>query len=137
MEVQSIHHVSLTASDLERSRRFYREVLGLEEIPRPDFDFRGAWFKLGPLQQLHLIVHEGATFRGQKGLDGRDLHFAVRVRSYRRALEELHAHGFHVDGDPMSSLRMRVTPNAITKFPQIHILDPDRHVIEINAEELD
>ena len=137
MEVQAIHHVSLTASDLDRSRRFYREVLGLQEIPRPDFDFRGAWFQLGPHQQLHLIVHEGATFRGHKGLDGRDLHFAIRVRSYRKALEELHAHGFHEDGDPMSPLRMRVTPHAITKFPQIHILDPDRHVIEINAEELD
>ena len=137
MEIQSIHHVSLTSSDLDRSRRFYREVLGLKEIPRPDFPFRGAWFELGPQQQLHLIVHEDATFRGQKGLDGRDLHFAVRVRSYRRAMEILRAHGFHEDGDPMDPLRMRVTPNAITNFPQIHILDPDRHVIEINAEQLD
>ena len=137
MEIQGIHHVSLTASDLDRSRRFYREVLGLEEIPRPDFPFRGAWFQLGLHQQLHLIVHADATFRGQKGLDGRDLHFAVRVRSYREAMETHHAHGFHEDGDPMDPLRMRVTPNAITKFPQIHILDPDRHVIEINAEQLD
>jgi len=32
---------------------------------------------------------------------------------------------------------MRVTINGPTGYPQIHIMDPDRNVIEINAEEVD
>ena len=30
-----------------------------------------------------------------------------------------------------------VNPHATAGFPQIYILDPDRHVIEVNAEFLD
>jgi hypothetical protein len=30
-----------------------------------------------------------------------------------------------------------VSPHATAGFPQLYILDPDRHVIEVNAERLD
>jgi glyoxylase I family protein len=42
MEIVELHHVSLPTTDLERSRRFYAEVLELKEIPRPPFPFPGA-----------------------------------------------------------------------------------------------
>ena len=35
MEIEFNHHIALTVTDLERSRLFYREILGLAEIPRP------------------------------------------------------------------------------------------------------
>lgn len=131
-----LHHVSLNVTDLERSRAFYREILGLQEITRPPFGFPGAWFAIGDSQQLHLIVHPGATFRGEKGIDTRDNHFAVRVRSYRSALEFLRGKGYSEHStDEMT--RMHLQPHATAGFPQLYILDPDRHVIEINAEVLD
>jgi len=34
-------------------------------------------------------------------------------------------------------MKMRTNPHATAGFPQIYILDPDRNVIEINAQELD
>ena len=137
MRIETIHHVSLTVTDLDRSKQFYREILALAEIERPGFPFPGAWFQVGGNQQLHLILHSGATFRGDKGIDTRDGHFAVRVGSYRRAVEFLQSKGYREDlaeGDPM---KMRTNPQAVAGFPQIYILDPDRHVIEINAEKLD
>jgi len=137
MEIQTIHHVSLNATDLERSRTFYREILCLCEIARPDFPFPGAWFAIGGGQQLHLIVHPEATLRGDKGIDTRDTHFAVRVASFTRAVEFLRARGYREDAAGHDLLQMKLNPRATAGFPQIYILDPDRHVIEINAAALD
>jgi glyoxylase I family protein len=137
MRIETIHHVSLTVTDLDRSRKFYREILGLREIERPAFPFPGAWFQVGGSQQLHLIAHAGATFRGVKGIDTRDGHFAVRVASYRNALEFLTSKGYREDAADRDLMKMRSNPRATAGFPQIYILDPDRHVIEINAENLD
>jgi glyoxylase I family protein len=41
--VESLHHLSVSVTELERAKRFYREVLGLREVERPAFDFPGAW----------------------------------------------------------------------------------------------
>jgi glyoxylase I family protein len=134
MDVETLHHVSLPVSDLERSKEFYGDVLGLIEVERPPFDFPGAWFGLGG-DRLHLIVDENSTFRGEKGVDSRDIHCAVRVRSFRDALEFLRSKGY--DEKATGLMEMKVSPHATAGFPQIYILDPDRNVIEINAEKLD
>ncbi len=130
-----LHHVSIPVTDLERSRRFYREVLGLSEIDRPPFDFAGAWFALGD-GQLHLIVHAGQpsppTFRTGKPIDSRDVHFAIRVADFRAAVRDLRSKGYDEKAaDPF--LRLRVNENATAGFPQVFILDPDHHTIELNA----
>jgi glyoxylase I family protein len=137
MDIESIHHVTLTVGDLERSKDFYRDVLALQEIARPNFPFPGAWFQAGTHQQLHLIVHADGTFRGKKNIDTRDVHFAVRVKSYRAAMDFLSAKGFREDADDGDPKKMKAQRHATAGFPQIYILDPDRHVIEINAEKLD
>lgn len=134
--IETIHHVSLPVTDLERSKRFYRDILGLREIARPPFDFAGAWFQVGD-RQLHLIVHNRATFRGAKGVDSRDIHFALRVESYRQALEFLRSKGYREHAEAADPMNMKVSPKPTAGFPQLYIMDPDRHVIEINAARLD
>jgi len=90
------------------------------------------------VQEVHLIVHDHgrATFR-QKALDTRDVHFAVRVPSFRGAVEFLRAKGYREDASLDDPFRMVVQPRATAGYPQIYICDPDRHVIEINAERLE
>src|SRR5215470_14221765 len=111
MDIQVLHHVSLPVRDLERSKRFYLEVLGLEEIERPKFPFGGAWFRVGEKQELHLILqHTDATYRENKGPDSGDIHLAVRVKSYGAVLEFLHANGYREDADAGDLKRMRTNP---------------------------
>ncbi len=136
MDVRVLHHVSLPVGDLERSRRFYREVLGLEEIARPPFPFPGAWFRLGD-RELHLIAGEGAVPRGAEDADPRRLHFAVRVGSFWKALEHLRDRGYLEDAREGYPTRVLALPRSVVGYPQLYVLDPDRHLVEINAERLD
>jgi glyoxylase I family protein len=127
IQYEQLHHVALVVTDLARAKTFYREVLGLTEIDRPNFPFGGAWYGVGDTgQQLHLIVHDGETLRSG-GLDTRDGHFALRVRSYRETLAWLDRCGVPYEARPR--------PTA--GFAQIYVLDPDRNVIELNAEDPD
>ncbi len=44
LEFETLHHVAISVGDLARAKRFYGEILGLEEIARPNFPFAGAWY---------------------------------------------------------------------------------------------
>jgi glyoxylase I family protein len=132
MGIDGLHHVALPCADLERSRRFYQEILGLTEIQRPALPVAGAWFRVGDRQELHLVVGDAqATFRSRKGMDTNDIHFAIRVASYRQALEALKARGYREDANPDDPMGIRTSMRV--GYPQIYLLDPDRNIIEINA----
>jgi hypothetical protein len=87
--------------------------------------------------QLHLIVAEEPTFREGKGVDSRDVHFAVRVGNIQEAYDSLVGKGYDKDADALDPMAMKVSPRPTAGFPQIYVLDPDRNVIEINAAKLD
>ncbi len=90
IQVQQIDHVSVLITDVERSRRFYRDLLGLKEIAKPrTFDFVVLWFDLGG-QQLHLLLKDRPDTRGPR-------HFALRVADVRAAREHCRAQGLAVD----------------------------------------
>src|SRR5690349_14254069 len=55
MRILELNHVAIHVQDVEKSCEFYSTVLKLERIPRPAFDFPGAWFRLGVNQELHII----------------------------------------------------------------------------------
>ena len=133
--IESIHHVSLPITNPERSRQFYSEILGLTEITRLPFDFDGVWYQVGD-RQLHLIVHNESTFREKKPVDSRDIHFAIRVNSYRETRDFLHSKGFHPEAADEFK-RMKESPHSTAGWPQLYIIDPDRNVRELNAEQLD
>jgi glyoxylase I family protein len=72
LQITQIDHVSIIVTDVELSRRFYRDLLGLREIAKPrTFDFVVLWFDLGQ-QQLHLLHKPQADSRSPR-------HFALRV----------------------------------------------------------
>ena len=123
--VSGIHHSAVCVTDLARAKRFYEQVLGLREVPRPDFDFEGAWYEMPDGRQLHLIVHDTPlSLRGTTSIDTRDGHLALRVASYQDTLADLDAKGV-----PHVAQWDNKTPWA-----QIYVTDPDGNIVELNAE---
>lgn len=132
---ETLHHVAVAVTDLARAKDFYGGVLGLKEIPRPAFPFSGAWYQVGD-RDIHLIVVATPALNRDRKLDMADGHLALRVESFSEALAHLEANGFRADAqDPTRALRLTI--DGPTGFPQIHLMDPDRNIIEINAARMD
>ena len=54
----TLNHFSIRTTDLEASRRFYADVLGLSVGPRPPFPFPGLWMYRGPHDDMaNAVVH--------------------------------------------------------------------------------
>lgn len=52
--VAGYSHIAIAVTDLDAARRFYCDVLGFVELPRPDFGVPGMWLRVGGLQ-LHFL----------------------------------------------------------------------------------
>ena len=54
----TLNHFSIRTTDLDASRRFYADVLGLSVGPRPDFPFPGLWMYRGDHGDVaNAVVH--------------------------------------------------------------------------------
>lgn len=101
MLVSDIHHVSLNVADTERALAFYRDLLGLGELPRPDFGFPGAWLDAGGGQQVHLI--ESSSVPPDVGQ-----HMAFRVDDVDAVVGKVRAAGYtSTDPVPVGDTGMR------------------------------
>ncbi len=114
--VRQLDHVALHVADVSVSVGFYRDALGLEPMPRPAFDFPGAWFRLGPTQELHLIGDRAQPVHSHN----RGNHFALLVDDVDEAQAFLRSRGVPI-------LKRNTRPDGAA---QVFIQDPDGHVIE-------
>ena len=120
MKSTQLNHVALHVEDVERSCRFYREILLLEPIPRPPFTFPGAWFRLGLDQELHLIGgHQGQTDSRNRGN-----HFALLV-------DDIGAWEKHLQSTSVQAMPRKVRPDGAY---QIFVVDPDGYYVELCSE---
>jgi glyoxylase I family protein len=83
-----IHHGSFLVADLEKSLRFYCDLLGMRiNDSRPDLPFLGAWLNVGNEQQIHLLQLDNpdpTSNRPEHG--GRDRHLALWVEDMQPIL---------------------------------------------------
>ncbi len=125
IKVKTLDHVTIVVQDLERSRAFYVEGLGMEQVPRPGFSFAGSWFQAGPTQ-IHLILaHEQSGPAGMSedmGRSSRAHHFAFEVEDAHEAEKRLEELGFEFIS------RTKARPDGAA---QVFVLDPDGHIVEL------
>ena len=117
MTIKELNHVAIYVTDVAGSSEFFRKVLRLEPLPRPAFNFPGAWFRLGTNQELHLIAGKGAPFFSSHPNN----HFALRVDN----IEEWEDHLAKIGADFNEKKRR---PDGAW---QVFLRDPDGHVIEL------
>lgn len=117
MRVHQLNHVAIHVADVPNSVAFYRDALRLPPLPRPDFDFPGAWFRLGVDQELHLI-------------GGREdpVHSHHRGGHLALAVDDLDAWESHLDRFGAPRLPRKVRPDGAS---QTFVQDPDGHWIEL------
>jgi catechol 2,3-dioxygenase-like lactoylglutathione lyase family enzyme len=124
--VKCIDHVTLIVKDLEASRCFYCDVLGMEQIHRPAFSFGGSWFQAGETQ-IHLILeHEDTPVAGEdmsrQKASSRYRHFAFEVEDGHKAVEQLKELGV-----PLLTGSQERPDGAV----QLFVRDPDGYVVEL------
>ena len=77
--ILSLNHASFIVEDVEKSLGLYRDILGLEQVERPDLGFPGAWLQLG-IQQIHLLELDNPDPKeGRPVHGGRDRHIALNA----------------------------------------------------------
>ena len=55
MAVDALQHINLRSADVDRSRDFYVDVIGLHVGPRPPIASVGYWLYLGAIPVIHLV----------------------------------------------------------------------------------
>ncbi|MFN2348822.1 MAG: VOC family protein [Thioalkalivibrio sp.] len=113
-----IHHASLVVADTARSLAFYRDVLGLPVLERPDLPFPGAWLGVGE-QQIHLLqLPNPDPVDGRPEHGGRDRHVALSVSDLEAIRERLDAAGLKYTGSRSGR-------------PALFVRDPDGNALEL------
>ena len=125
MPVEMLEHYTVRCADLERTRDFYRDVLGLEVGARPNFPFKGYWLYLGGVPIVHLVdaAESAARDGAHHGVDTAAFdHIAFRGIDIEATRATLRAHKL--------TFREAGVPGG--RLQQIFVPDPDGVLIELN-----
>lgn len=128
MATLDLGHVNLRApiETIERLRRFYIDVVGLREGPRPTFrsGSRGYWLYAGDRAVLHLTIaaHDGATTQPAGVFN----HLAFDCDNLDATRARLDAAGIHYTTDAVDELRQ----------VQLFFSDPAGIGVELTFSEL-
>ena len=121
-----INHIAVSVAQLERSRIFYQEIVGLDTIPEPFHDGRHVWFSVSEGAHLHLIQNPPPIEAPSK-----NTHLCFSVADMKAFIAVLEKNKIKYEDWPGK-------PSAITTrtdgIHQIYLQDPDGYWIEINDD---
>jgi len=125
MPLNALHHVTVKTANLEVTRDFYRDILGLEVGSRPDLDFPGYWLYCGDVPVVHLVP-EGSAIGGGPSFDtGPFDHFAFLASDFDGIKAKLDRHGIkyrenHINRPPIDQLFFPDNNNVMVElnFPR-------------------
>jgi len=132
MALQDLQHYLIRARNIELTKKFYIEILGMKEGYRPAFSFVGYWLYLNDKPVVHLVEafttnsaqknylsHEGDISNGRNAID----HIAFHAEGYDEMVAHLKKN--HI------FMQNRIVPEE-NHGRQIFITDPNGIRIELN-----
>ena len=129
MPITEMQHYMVLSKDLEKTRRFYVDVLGLRTGPRPPFDFEGLWIYIGEVAVVHVAGQASYESTGrlkdgvaQRHGSGSVDHIAFAADNWDELVASFEKHG----------VKFRATVVPGRPLRQLFVHDPDGIQIEIN-----
>jgi catechol 2,3-dioxygenase-like lactoylglutathione lyase family enzyme len=133
LPLTGIEHLLVLSDDIEETRRFYCEVLGLRQGERPPLEFPGFWLYLGDAACLHVADRTSyAAHAGTLGLEvaagargGPIDHVAFAADDYEEISARLKGAGVEVVENRVAAAGLR----------QLFVEDPNGVRVEINVSD--
>ena len=132
MPLEHIEHFLVQTSDIEKTREWYRRVLGMQDGPAPDFKFPVRWLYLGGRDVVHITEGGAKTSENRKrylGQQSEDVkgsgavdHIAFRCTGLKQMIEHLQA----------LSVPFRQRMVSDQGLYQLFLMDPNEIKIELN-----
>jgi catechol 2,3-dioxygenase-like lactoylglutathione lyase family enzyme len=122
--VTGISELVLEVADLEASRAFYRDVVGLEETLYGEGREGRYWYLIGDSARLGLWTPQVGLAGGRGGAH---VHFALHLddAEIERAAERLRAAGVETEG-----------PIHLGPGRALYVTDPDGNVVELWSQDM-
>jgi catechol 2,3-dioxygenase-like lactoylglutathione lyase family enzyme len=131
MPLERMEHFLVNSEDIDRTKDFYCEVLGMKEGFRPKLSFAGYWLYLGDIPCIHIADWEGyQVFTKEMDIPISTLadgtgpldHIAFNASDYDGMVAKLKALGLSFKHNELDEIGLR----------QIFVRDPNGLCIELN-----
>ena len=126
MPLERIDHVLVLTDDIEATKSFYCDALGLEAGDRPSFEFSGYWLYLGGVPCVHVAdrdEYEAQAARLGLGVGPAVDHVAFGGRDYDELAARLEAAGIETVANEVPGGMLR----------QLYVTDPNGVRVELNV----
>jgi catechol 2,3-dioxygenase-like lactoylglutathione lyase family enzyme len=118
--IQGMNHFTVIAEDPAKTLDYYVGLIGLEEGPRPDLGFAGAWLYAGGRAILHLYFDRAVPAQRAGVID----HMAFTAKDLKAVRARFDARGVKYD--------LRQQPGAGTW--QLFSYDPNGAKVELDFD---
>ena len=119
MSIEGMNHFNVLTDDVDATRRFYIDVIGLSDGDRPDLGFDGAWLYAGGRAILHVSAAKLPERRA-----GVIDHMAFSATDLKATVKRLEAKG----------VKFTLRQQAGTRIWQIFCHDPMGAKVELDFD---
>lgn len=131
MALERMEHVTIDTDDVEKTKTFYCDVLGMTDGYRPDFGFEGLWLYVGDVACVHVCEWDSyKVFTEERGIPmsrrgngtGAFDHVAFNAKDYEGTVARIEKAGLDYGTAYVPDIPLR----------QIFIKDPNGVIVELN-----